>query len=149
MALLPGSDDQLTLSQTEFDGERFLSMKHSDSMIENNASLFSKNNDGDGSFHPEVTILAPFVLLGFGALLRHTTRTLPVPYTMQLLIIGSILGFLLRNDGWGNAFQESVMVLGNMDPHLMLHIFLPPLIFEVSFILYITQNGLKGFTCFE
>lgn len=95
-------------------------------------SLASKAVEShDQSFlHPEVVILAPFALLGFGALLRHTTRSLPIPYTMQLLIVGSILGFLLRNENFDNTFFQSVLVLGNMDPHVMLHIFLPPLIFE-------------------
>lgn len=85
-----------------------------------------------GDVHPEIVILAPVVLLGVGALLRHTTRSLPLPHTMQLLILGSVLGFLLRQhyEWTDNAMQKSVMILGNMDPHLMLHVFLPPLIFE-------------------
>ena len=80
--------------------------------------------------HAEVVILAPFLLLAIGALLRQTTKTLPVPYTMQLLIIGTLLGIFLRDDKWSGALQQSVQVLGNLDPHLMIHVFLPPLIFE-------------------
>ena len=93
------------------------------------------DNENDAHFvHPEVVILAPFAILGFGAFLRHATKSLPLPYTMQLLIVGSLLGFLLRyydsEPNHINTFQQSFKVLGNMDPHLMLHIFLPPLIFE-------------------
>jgi len=85
----------------------------------------SKHNVPD-----EVLIFAPFVILGLGALLRHSTKSLPIPYTMQLLLVGAFLGFLLRYEWWEDTFQQSVEALGNMDPHLMLHIFLPPLIFE-------------------
>jgi len=80
--------------------------------------------------HVEVVILAPFLLLLVGALLRQTTKNLPIPYTLQLLIIGTALGVLLRNSEWDDAFQQSVSRLGEMDPHLLLHVFLPPLIFE-------------------
>jgi NhaP-type Na+/H+ or K+/H+ antiporter len=80
--------------------------------------------------HDEVVIFAPFLLLAIGAFLRHTTKSLPLPYTMQLLVLGSLLGIFLRRSEWDDALQQSVSKLGDMDPHLMLHIFLPPLVFE-------------------
>jgi len=89
-----------------------------------------KENESITLHHQEVIILAPFLLLGLGAFLRHSTKTLPIPYTMQLLVVGMLLGLLIRQDRWNNALQQSIQSLGNMDPHLMLHIFLPPLIFE-------------------
>ena len=54
-------------------------------------------NDYD---HSEVVIFAPFLLLGVGAFLRHTTKAFFVPYTMQLLIIGTLLGTFLRGNEW-------------------------------------------------
>ena len=69
--------------------------------------------------HEEVVILAPFVLLGVGAFLRHSTKGIPIPYTMQLLVIGTVLGLLLRQDDWDDAFKDSIRILGNVDPHLM------------------------------
>ena len=86
--------------------------------------------DNHNIYHDEVVILAPFLLLAVGAFLRHATRTIPVPYTLQLLVIGSIVGIFLRRNEWDDAFQHSLSKLGDMDPHLMLHIFLPPLVFE-------------------
>ena len=80
--------------------------------------------------HEEVAILAPFLILAVGALLRHTTKSLPLPYTMQLLIMGALCGILLRSTTWDDTLQQSISKLGDMDPHLMLHIFLPPLVFE-------------------
>ncbi|GMH48850.1 hypothetical protein TL16_g00390 [Triparma laevis f. inornata] len=54
---------------------------------------------------------------------------------MQLLILGLILGLGAKEDmnWWGSetsALHKSVNVLSGLDAHLMLHIFLPPLIFE-------------------
>ena len=97
-------------------GQRFL-----DSSSESHHAL---------SPHIEIVILAPFLVLAIGAFLRQTTKNLPLPYTLQLLIIGSVLGALLRNNRWDDSFQKSFEILGDMDPHLMLHIFLPPLVFE-------------------
>ena len=90
----------------------------------------SPTNSNLISDHDEVVIFAPFLLLAVGAFLRHTTKSLPLPYTMQLLILGSIVGWFLRRNEWNDALQQSMMKLGDMDPHLMLHIFLPPLVFE-------------------
>ena len=74
--------------------------------------------------------------------------SLPIPYTVNLLLIGAGLGLLLRyllvvplEDAvfnqkceprpiWADALQRSVATLGSLDPHLLLHIFIPPLIFE-------------------
>ena len=83
-----------------------------------------------GEHKAEVVIFAPFVLLALGAFLKHTTKSLPLPYTVQLLVIGTFLGLALKSDKWDDTLQESIEMMGNMDPHLMLHIFLPPLIFE-------------------
>eukprot|EP00957_Ditylum_brightwellii_P212354 15367198-Ditylum_brightwellii.AAC.3 len=97
--------------------------------MEGNSRYLSEEDDKI-QHHQEVVILAPFLLLGFGAFLRHSTKSLPIPYTMQLLLVGSALGFLLRGDQWEDTLQASIERLANMDPHLMLHVFLPPLIFE-------------------
>ena len=87
----------------------------------------------------ETIILAPFLLLSLGAFLRHAASSLPVPYTVQLLICGGALGFLLRSQAaannddaasWNGPLRHSLQALVDMDPHLMLHVFLPPLIFE-------------------
>ena len=83
-------------------------------------SLESPSHDAsEHSARPEVVILAPFLLLGLGAFLRHSTRALPVPYTMQMLILGALAGWCLRDERWDDALEKSLMELGNMDPHLM------------------------------
>lgn len=80
--------------------------------------------------HVEIVILAPFFILALGALIRQTTKALPIPYTLTLLLIGTLFGFLLRIETWNDALRESINMLGNFDPHLLLHVFLPPLVFE-------------------
>ena len=75
---------------------------------------------------------------------------LPIPYTINLLCFGLGLGLVLQYyvvrpltlaadgdcDGalrylWqDNVFIRSLTTLAALDPHLLLHIFLPPLIFE-------------------
>ncbi|CAN0195480.1 unnamed protein product, partial [Discosporangium mesarthrocarpum] len=80
-----------------------------------------------------VAILAPFVVLVLGAFIRHSCRQIPVPYTVLLLFFGGIMGYF----GWGEDGEEvlgaSTQMMGSIDPHLLLHIFLPPLIFESAF----------------
>ena len=103
--------------------------------------------------HQTDAILAPMVTLGLGCLIRHVLAYtgIPIPYTVNLLLLGAMLGGALRaffiyqfdelqagtcppnNPMWSDIFQRSVATLGNMDPHLLLHIFIPPLVFESAF----------------
>jgi NhaP-type Na+/H+ and K+/H+ antiporters len=124
-------DRQLFLlaSFKEHDNKRIMSIINNNHVLE---SLLTDNEHAmsEQQHHIEIVILAPFLMLAIGAFLRQTTKNLPIPYTLQLLILGSILGAFLRNNKWNDSFQKSFEILGNMDPHLMLHIFLPPLVFE-------------------
>lgn len=100
---------------------------------ENENVLFNDNHvvePHESSHHnSEIVILAPFLLLAFGAFLRSSTKNLPVPYTMQLLVLGGLIGFFLRGS-WDDTLQQSLTMLGTIDPHLLIHVFLPPLVFE-------------------
>ena len=102
-------------------------------------------------------VLAPIVILGTGALIRQLLAwtSLPVPYTVTLLLLGGGLGLSLHYlflrtlesateaqppDAacapawfWYGTLQRSVGMLADIDPHLLLHIFIPPLIFESAF----------------
>lgn len=115
-------------------------MPPSDSFFESSFSSIKRNNietnheddptnHGFSTHSSEVVILAPFCILAIGAFLRSSTKHLPIPYTMQLLLLGGLLGFFLRSS-WDDTLQQSLTTLGMIDPHLMLHVFLPPLIFE-------------------
>ena len=82
--------------------------------------------------HYELALFAPIGMLALGALFRQMSSRLPVPYTVILLLVGIAIG--LSIDALpGDDFVRSSEILGNLDPHLLLHIFLPPLIFESAF----------------
>ena len=102
--------------------------------------------------HAYEVVLAPAFVLGSGAFMRQLLMVtgLPVPYTVNLLLLGGGLGLLLQYlavqpleaavDGeceqpwlWEGVLQYSLTTMAGLDPHLLLHIFIPPLIFESAF----------------
>jgi NhaP-type Na+/H+ or K+/H+ antiporter len=81
-------------------------------------------------------ILAIFI----GAATRHFLKKSPIPFTVLLLIIGLILGSVNRL-GYFDPFSffdlsavgESINFAAHIDPHMLLFIFLPILIFEAAY----------------
>lgn len=67
------------------------------------------------------------------AAVRHLLKHTPLPYTVILIVIGLITGALpkLRR----LEFLQDYLKIAQMDPHLMLIIFLPTLIFESAFVM--------------
>lgn len=81
-----------------------------------------------------------FVILALmiGAATRHFLRKSPLPYTVMLLVFGLVLGLLDRFEllsGSMESFGTAVSWAGEIDPHLILYVFLPTLIFEAAFAL--------------
>lgn len=70
-------------------------------------------------------------------------RHLPVPYTVVLLGFGMFLGMILATNSdaddsttqteLGGLMVRTGEIWSELDAHLMLHIFLPPLVFESAF----------------
>jgi len=89
-------------------------------------------------------LLFVIIALIIGAATRHLFRKSPLPYTVTLLVIGLILGAMNRL-GWFGEFSignlnlsvdflsSSLNWAGGIDPHLILFVFLPTLIFEAAF----------------
>jgi NhaP-type Na+/H+ or K+/H+ antiporter/CRP-like cAMP-binding protein len=84
------------------------------------------------------------IALIIGAGTRHFLKKSPLPFTVSLLLIGLVLGALTRLGYFGewdiiglklNAsfLSDAVNWAGQIDPHLILYIFLPTLIFEAAF----------------
>ena len=79
-----------------------------------------------------------------GAATRQGLRKSPLPFTVSLLLIGIGLGIAARI-GWFNTWSvgsvhinvkflsSAVEWAGNIDPHVILFVFLPTLIFEAAF----------------
>ncbi len=81
-------------------------------------------------------LLFIIIALIIGAGTRYLLRKSFLPYTVSLLIIGIILGILVRMGIFGHSLasmSEAVKWAGNIDPHLILYVFLPTLIFEAAF----------------
>ena len=87
-----------------------------------------------------------FIILAIivGVATRHFVKRSPFPFTVLLLIIGLVLGVINRFGFLGEvhildftiaftAISESINFAANMDPHMLLFIFLPILIFEASY----------------
>lgn len=101
-------------------------------------------------------LLFVIIALLIGAATRHFLRKSPLPYTVTLLLIGIILGILYRLgalDTWSlgvttfdvSFLQQSIHWAGNIDPHLILYVFLPTLIFEAAFAMDV-HTFRKSFT---
>ncbi|MCE0493090.1 cation:proton antiporter [Vibrio salinus] len=76
------------------------------------------------------------VSLLVGALVKSFARVLTSPYSVILLVLGLIVGFVSRTHVGLHFFphiNEHLLVLSNIDPHLILLLFLPTLIFESAF----------------
>ena len=84
-----------------------------------------------------------FIILAIiiGVATRHFVKRSPFPFTVLLLIIGLVLGVMNRFGLFEelhildfnlelSAISKSIEFAANMDPHMLLFIFLPILIFE-------------------
>ncbi|MDI3527536.1 MAG: hypothetical protein PWR03_1719 [Tenuifilum sp.] len=113
---------------------------------QNSKDTLDKEEVLSESSHEKHSInLAPlfFIILSLfiGTATRHLFRKGPLPYTILLLIFGLILGALARFDILNtfnfNLIADSINWAGNIDPHLILYLFLPTLIFEAAYSLHI------------
>ena len=101
-------------------------------------------------------LLFIIISLFIGVATRHWLRKVAIPYTISLLIIGFLLGIAYRvglfSSFWGLTeesglafFGESINWAGHIDPHVILFIFLPTLIFEAAFAMHV-HTFKKSFT---
>jgi len=79
-----------------------------------------------------------FIILALilGTATRHFLKRSPIPYTVLLMIFGLILGFITRRAQFSGMMLElakSIDWAGHINPHVILFVFLPTLIFEASF----------------
>ncbi|OWF55657.1 sodium/hydrogen exchanger 10-like isoform X2 [Mizuhopecten yessoensis] len=81
--------------------------------------------------HESAIIFFIFCSCAVGVLVRRVIQNLNLrmPYTVVLLVLGVLFGLL---SGQNRSIHEYASVV-NIDPHLLLNIFLPVLIFESAF----------------
>ena len=86
--------------------------------------------------HHEGIIVLLFVVgsLFLGALLKSLFQNSKIPYTVILLLIGIAIASLEKLSLSGEGlFSEVINQVGSIDPHLILFLFLPILIFESAY----------------
>lgn len=66
------------------------------------------------------------------ALVRHVLKHTPIPYTVILIVLGLAVGAASKVGDTFNVLYDFT-ALARIDPHLMLYIFLPTLLFESAF----------------
>jgi len=100
--------------------------------IHNNSN--EKHEGGhDGGMEPLLFIILALII---GAATRHFFKKSPLPFTVMLLIIGVGLGLLYEFDYFTGSLEsigKGLEWAGHIDPHLILYVFLPILIFEAAF----------------
>jgi len=127
---------------------------HEDAVHEENSETSHEDHDAihDENSHSEESAhkgnMSPLffliIALVIGAGTRHWLKKSPLPFTVSLLLIGLGLGALTRLGYFGewniiglhldaSFMSEAVNWAGKIDPHLILYIFLPTLIFEAAF----------------
>jgi NhaP-type Na+/H+ or K+/H+ antiporter len=82
------------------------------------------------------TILFLIAALTLGAATRHLSRFIRLPYTVALLLIGIGLGAAAKAhwlDFHAVPLGEAISHAATIDPHLILFVFLPTLLFESAF----------------
>ncbi len=101
-------------------------------------------------------LLFIIIALIIGGGTRHWLQKSPLPYTVSLLIIGLAIGAANRL-GWFDAWHIGSLVInmdwlgqsvdwaGKIDPHIIMYVFLPTLIFEAAFAMDV-HTFKKSFT---
>lgn len=123
---------------------------HEDSIIQ--ADLHAEENAKHGDSHKEEhsgdmsPLFFIIIALFIGTATHHLLQKSPLPYTVTLLIIGMIIGIIDRFgllQMWNigsfsldvSFLSKSIEWAGNIDPHIILYVFLPTLLFEAAFAL--------------
>lgn len=101
---------------------------------EGHASSEESSGGGHGGGMEPLFFVVVALVIGAGT--RYFFQKSFLPYTVLLLIFGLGLGFLARIGIFSNSFATLDIALkwaGEIDPHLILFVFLPTLIFEAAF----------------
>ena len=75
-------------------------------------------------------MLFTFVGLIIGGFLREINKKTKFPYTPLVVIAGLIMGHLAHSLG---VIGHATLIVSQINPHLLLYIFIPVLIFESAY----------------
>lgn len=86
-------------------------------------------------------ILFIIITIFIGLVVRSIKDKNPLPYSITLLICGLLLGILARTNVLSfiglEVIATSITKAGNINPHLILYLFLPTLIFEAAYAMHL------------
>nr|UUA47112.1 salt overly sensitive 1 [Lilium pumilum] len=89
---------------------------------------------------PQDAVVFVGISLVLGIASRHLLRGSRVPYTVALLILGIALGSLEYGTSHGlGKIGAGIRIWANINPNLLLSVFLPALLFESSFAMEVHQ----------
>jgi NhaP-type Na+/H+ or K+/H+ antiporter len=71
-----------------------------------------------------------FFALFVGQLMKQVSMKCKIPYTSMITIFGLVIGIYSKHLG---RLGEAIKAWSRIDPHLLLLVFLPALIFESAF----------------
>lgn len=109
-------------------------VEHPESDANHEAADEESHSEGHGSNMAPLFFV--IIALIIGAATRHFLRKTPLPYTVLLLLIGLGLGAIDRFgllEGFGGLLSDSIKWGGQIDPHVILFVFLPTLVFEAAY----------------
>ncbi|OUR65995.1 peptidase, partial [Bermanella sp. 47_1433_sub80_T6] len=90
-------------------------------------------------FETGILVLVFVVMsLVIGAFTRDALKNTPIPYSVALLVIGLAFGLVQRSGFLAEhspLLEHTVIMVADINPHLILWLFLPILIFESAFAL--------------
>jgi len=90
-------------------------------------------------FETGILVLVFVVMsLVIGAFTRDALKNTPIPYSVALLVIGLAFGLVQRSGFLAEhspLLEQTVIMVADINPHLILWLFLPILIFESAFAL--------------
>ncbi len=133
------ADEHETTEMVQHDEQEAIQHEHAE---ESHATAEEHAEGGHGSdLSPLFFVILALII---GAATRQFLRKSPLPYTVTLLIIGLGFGAATRLgwlDTWNigslhinvNFLSSAVEWAGHIDPHVILYVFLPTLIFEAAF----------------
>lgn len=104
-----------------------------DTPTEHDAEVHDETHDEHETNTAPILFIILAILIGVAT--RHFVKRSPFPFTVLLLIFGLALGVANRLGylDFATGISESIEFAANMDPHMLLFIFLPILIFEASY----------------
>nr|AFF57539.1 salt overly sensitive 1 [Cochlearia hollandica] len=95
---------------------------------------------GKGEASPVDAVLFVAMSLVLGIASRHLLRGTRVPYTVALLVIGIALGSIEYGTHHNlGKFGHGIRIWNDIDPELLLAVFLPALLFESAFSMEVHQ----------